>query len=504
MRDANNNVLSGRAVSWTSDAPSVASVDVNTGVVTGMSAGTATITATSEGQRGSASVAVSAPSGGGGGGGLLHVSTRNPRYFENASGQIVYLTGSHTWSNVQDNGTSDPPPAFNYAAYLDFLAARGHNFTRLWVWEQAKWTAEISADYWFSPGPYMRTGPGVALDGKPKFDLTQFNQAFFDRVRSRAQDAAARGIYVSIMLFDGWSIATKPGFTANNPWKGHPFNAANNINGVNGDANGDGLGSEIQNLSNSAITALQDDYVRRMIDAVSDLDNVLFEVNNEGDATSTDWQSHIIQVIRDYESTKGKRHPVGMTAEWPNGVDNTLYSSEADWVSPASSLSSPAANNGAKVVIADTDHICGICGNVAWVWKSFTRGQNPILMDGYDGAAIGVGAAGYNANDGVWEAIRKNLGYARTYAARMNLAVAVPRGDLSSTGYCLAAVGSEYLVFLPSGGSANVNLSAASGTRVLEWLNTATGQTSVTSVQGGRTVTIRAPFSGSAVAYIHP
>ncbi|HJQ10592.1 MAG TPA: Ig-like domain-containing protein [Gemmatimonadaceae bacterium] len=59
-RDANNNVLTGRVISWTSSATAVATVS-SSGVVTAVGAGTATITATSEGQRGTASVTVTAP-----------------------------------------------------------------------------------------------------------------------------------------------------------------------------------------------------------------------------------------------------------------------------------------------------------------------------------------------------------------------------------------------------------------------------------------------------------
>jgi uncharacterized protein YjdB len=502
LRDANNNVLTGRVVAWNSNAPSVASINSSNGVVTGVASGSAMVTATSEGKSGTASVSVTPSTGGSG---PLRVSSRNRRYFETAAGQIVYLTGSHTWSNLQDNGTVDPPPVFNYTAYLDFLVAHGHNFFRLWTWEQAKWTDEISSAYWFSAGPYPRPGPGTALDGKPKFDLSQFNQDYFDRVRSRVQDAGTRGIYVSIMLFDGWSVTTKPGSAQNNPWKGHPFNSANNINGINGDANGDGLGPEIQTLSNPAITAIQDAYVQKIIDAVNDLDNVLFEIDNEGDASSKAWQYHMIQLIRNYEATKPKQHPIGITAMWPGGSDSDLYSSAADWISPTGNPDNPVSTTGSKVVIADTDHLCGICGNVAWVWRSLTRGQNPILMDGYDGAAIGVGASDYNVSNPVWEAIRKNLGWARSYASRINMAAAVPRGDLASTGYALAVVGTEYLVFQPSGGSVSVNLAGVAGARTVEWFNTSNGQTVIgASVNGGGWVTISAPFSGAWVAYIHP
>lgn len=49
-RDASNNVLTGRVVTWSSSAPTVASVDAATGLVTALDRGTATITATSEGK----------------------------------------------------------------------------------------------------------------------------------------------------------------------------------------------------------------------------------------------------------------------------------------------------------------------------------------------------------------------------------------------------------------------------------------------------------------------
>jgi len=57
LRDANGRTLSGRLVTWTSDNPAVATVDAN-GVVTGVSLGSAAVTATSEGVSGTASVTV--------------------------------------------------------------------------------------------------------------------------------------------------------------------------------------------------------------------------------------------------------------------------------------------------------------------------------------------------------------------------------------------------------------------------------------------------------------
>lgn len=65
----------------------------------------------------------------------LRIHPQNPRYFGDAEGRVVYLTGSHTWPNLQDIGLRGGPP-FPYAEYLDFMQSYGFNFMRLWMFEQ--------------------------------------------------------------------------------------------------------------------------------------------------------------------------------------------------------------------------------------------------------------------------------------------------------------------------------------------------------------------------------
>src|SRR5207302_5268446 len=62
-RDANGDTLSGRAVTWSSNNTSVATV-TSSGLVSGVTPGSATITATSEGKTGTAGITVTAPTGG--------------------------------------------------------------------------------------------------------------------------------------------------------------------------------------------------------------------------------------------------------------------------------------------------------------------------------------------------------------------------------------------------------------------------------------------------------
>ena len=445
--------------------------------------------------------------------GPLIVHPSNPRYFTDDTGRAVYLTGSHTWSNLKDMGKTDPPPRFDYEGYLDFLGRYNHNFIRLWTWELSTYTYDGESIY-AAPFPWLRTGPGEALDGKPKFDLTRLDPAYFDRLRARVEAAGARGFYVSVMLFEGHGMHASllPWC-----WDGHPFHVHNNVNGIDGDPDGDGRGLESHTLKIPAITELQEAYVRKVVDTVNDLDNVLYEIVNESGGYSTEWQYHLIRYIHDYERDKPKQHPVGMTFQWAQvcrGTNENLFEGPADWISPnpdGGYRDDPPAADGRKVILSDTDHLWGIGGNSAWVWKSFCRGLNPLFMDPYR-MAMKDGTQELSWTDRLsdvseldpeWDPIRKSLGYTLAYAEQMDLAAMAPRNDLSSTEYCLADPGAEYLIYLPDGGTATVDLSDVSGTLLLEWLNPGTGERiSGEAVDGGGPQTFIAPFEGDAVLYL--
>jgi Family of unknown function (DUF6298) len=469
-------------------------------------------------------------------GGPLTVLSENPRYFTMVGARrAVYLTGSHTWNNFQDWGLTDPPPVFDYPGYLDFLERHGHNFIRLYVWEQAAWFPGTQEKVVIAPLPYLRPGPGKALDGGPRFDLTQFNPAYFSRLRERVQAAGARGIYVSVMLFDGWSLELK-GRTVGNPWRGHPFNRSNNINGIDGDTDGDGEGKEVHTLINPAVTALQKAYIRHVIDTIGDLNNVLWEISNESHPGATAWEYEMIRAVKELEATRHRPHPVGMTSMWaePATKNASLLESPADWVSPHTNeldsyADDPPAASGKKVVISDTDHIWGIGGSPRWVWMSLLRGLNPIFMDPYvtsirrnlpawTSEATQTSFAPSLAPE--WEDVRNAMGYARALADRIDLTSMVPMGQLASTGFCLAAPGKEYLVYLPpkqgrlrqlarsilrgwASERVEVELSDVPSTLDVEWVDAERGVIMAGDpVMGGRKTEFRAPFAGQALLHL--
>ena len=448
--------------------------------------------------------------------GPLRVLRSNPRYFSDGSGKAVYLTGSHTWCNfATDQGKNDPPASFDFNAYLDFLVAHNHNFFRGWVWELTYSEEGKNPNGFFrwSPHPWLRTGPGKATDGKPKFDLDQFNQEFFDRIRSRVIAARDRGIYVSIMLFQGYSLQFN-----RNPTDGFPLDGRNNINGVDA-----GTGHAAHTLQNSAVTARQDAYVKRVIDAVNDLDNVLYEISNESGVYATAWQYHMINLIHQYEAGKPKQHPVGMTFQYAGGSNAELFASPADWISPGAGdgyQTDPPAADGRKVLVNDTDHSffwtglqkSGTAGQQAWVWKNLVRGNYVLFMDPYlakwttrnnpVGTNLQDQAFG-TSPDPYWETLRNAMGRAKTYADKVNLAAMTPQNALASTAYCLANPGHEYLVYQPRANSA-FTVSLKAGAYHYEWFNPSTGAVTssgqFTASAGEKT--FAAPFSGDAVLYI--
>jgi hypothetical protein len=103
-----------------------------------------------------------------------------------------------------------------------------------------------------------------------------------------------------------------------------------------------------------------------------------------------------------------------------------------------------------------------------------------------------------------WDNLRNNMGTIVSYANTMNLAAMTPQPSLSSTGYCLAKAGAEYLVYEP-GSSGSFTVSVTPATYAFEWFNPSSGSVTSTgtitvSAPGNQSFTM--PFSGDGVLYL--
>jgi hypothetical protein len=190
---------------------------------------------------------------------------------------------------------------------------------------------------------------------------------------------------------------------------------------------------------------------------------------------------------------------VGLTGHGAERLAS-LLESPADWASPGRRDGygeDPPAWDGKKVSLLDTDHIWGVGGNPAWVWKSFLRGHNPIFMDPYDGAVLG------KPGDPRWEPVRRAMGQTRRFAERVNLTEMAPCGELASPGYCLARPGVEYLVYQPRKGEGfSVELKA--GTYRYEWFDPTKGAPAGSGEikSSGGAEPFKAPFAADAALYL--
>jgi len=440
-------------------------------------------------------------------------------YFSDGSGKAVYLTGSHTWNTLQDWGTDGVVQPTDFAAFVHMLVSHNNNFTLLWATELPTFhglptRAGPSPDITVTPQPWVRVGPGNASDGKPKFDLTKFNQAYFDRLRERTAQLNSAGIYAGIYFFTGeWINIFRF------PNDGYPLTGSNNINGVD---DGGGTGSVTMTAPN-AVTAVQDAYVRKVIDTLNDLPNVLWGVSEEAPGNSMWWNSHLISLTRSYEAGKPLQHPIG----YPVRIDNddpSLVDSDADWIAPVARIS-PVNNCGSgkpscKVCINDSDHsYWGMWNdsprtNRSFFWTNFTYGNQTIFMDPYvlyyprenrnltPSPKNGISAE----PDARWENVRATMGYIRGYADRMNLAAMSPRAGMSGTSHVIAnlnAAGAEILAYSPYGGPIDLNLEGCNAQFAVEWLNPSTGaKTPAADVSGGAKRMLTPPFDGDAVLYL--
>jgi hypothetical protein len=449
----------------------------------------------------------------------LKALSTNPNYFTDGTGKAIYLTGSHTWNNLQDWGTEGSVRPFDFTAYVKMLVKYKHNFTLLWATELPAFrglptTAPPRPDFWVDPHPWQRTGPGNASDGKLKFDLTRLNQGYFDRLRERVEQLNAAGIYAGVYFFSGeWLLRFR--FSGD----GYPLSATNNINGID---DGGGTGAATMSAPN-AVTAVQDAYVRKVIDTLDDLPNVLWIVSEEAPPNSTWWNQHLIELTRSYEARKPLQHPVGYAVHADNN-DATIVNSDADWIAPAAKIS-PTTSCGTgrppcKVNVNDSDHsYFGMWNESAqanrnYFWINFTNGNQTLFMDPYmvyyprekrnlcPSPRNGIGSD----PDPRWDNVRATMGHIREYADRMNLAAMRPQGTLSTTGHALASVRpavAEYLVYAPKGGRFSLDVSQTNARLTVEWMNAATGaRVAGADVEGGARKDFTPPFRDAAVLYL--
>jgi IPT/TIG domain len=448
--------------------------------------------------------------------GALSVSLSNRRYVVSQGGRPFLLIGAYTTDSQVDGSRESRP--LDWEAFLDFYRRNGFNMIR-------GWTAESALDlHLHNPGrysPQRYSFSDVCCSGydrtERKWDLNRLNQGYFDRLRKRAIAAGMHGIYISAMMFQGWDVTTHHCHVANS-WTSNPFNAANNVNGIDGDPRGTGQGAATERYQQHeppalrAVLAYQEAWVSKVVYTLNDLDNVVWEIANESPAQpgADAWQQMLVRYIRRVESQPPEHHHLiwrtaeiagcGQNLHGKDGTDATLFASSAELVSPTyngsgsdynGSYEGPKPSDESKVVILDDDHVD--LHDPVRIWKAFTRGYNLLYANDDLPDCHGNCVAVVNA-----------LAEVARFASRLDLATTVPHPELSSTGFALADPGKEYLVYDPLGKAFSVDFSGTKGTFLGEWFATSTGKSILAerTWEGGTTHLFTPPLKGPSVLYV--
>jgi hypothetical protein len=197
----------------------------------------------------------------------LALHPKHPRYLTfRGKAAILVGSGEHYGAVVNRD--------FDYRKYLDTLAADGLDLTRLFVGTYYEKPGDFGIEANTlapAPGralvPWARSDTAGAADGGAKFDLSQWDSAYFERLRSFVAEAGKRGIVVEVVLFSSYY---------GSGWPHSPMNAANNVNGI-----GTVPKEKAQTLDNGNLLAEQERVVRKIVAELRDFDNVYYEIQNE-------------------------------------------------------------------------------------------------------------------------------------------------------------------------------------------------------------------------------
>jgi hypothetical protein len=194
---------------------------------------------------------------------------------------------------------------FDFIPYLNELQSKGLNLTRTFTgvdWEPTG-AFNISQNV-LSPAPnrvicpWARSNVPGATHGGNKWDLNQWDPAYFDRMKQFVSEAERRGIIVDLALFCP--------FYTDAQWNYSPMKAANNVNNV-----GDIERESVYTLDkNGELLDIQHNMVRKIVQELRGFTNIIYEICNEPyfGGVTMDWQHRIAEVIRDAEASPGIKH----------------------------------------------------------------------------------------------------------------------------------------------------------------------------------------------------
>lgn len=427
----------------------------------------------------------------------LEICPRHPYYFRDGERHVVLLGVSDralfsVWKN--DKG-------FDWRKYLDELQTYRLNYVRQDVcsWGALRAAVDYPAQFSSPAWPFERTGPGKAVDGKPRFDLTRLDGDYFEgRLRPFLREAGRRGVYVELTLFEGFR---KRSFAES------LYADTNSVNQ---------LGLEPRQATSDAaldhprLMAIQHGYVDRVLAETASSGNVIYEIANETGGPR--WVAHFIDYIHHHREHPSQLVSAGeqTSAFDPRRGANDIvvkhrgkagpYASHEDLQSHRAALlryrvGKPVSHNEYFLYVNRSTDDVHFPRKMMWV--DFTAGGHSNLFDfSYwrgTGRTLGEGQPSRSPPGEILqgglhlqEFIRENDVRFWSMAPRDKLATI--EGGGKTKVFTLARPGAEYVCYLLGDGPVTVRLDLTMGTFEAGWFDPREGKflASRKPVRGGK------------------
>lgn len=397
----------------------------------------------------------------------LTVHPTNPHYLQDGSETVILIGGGKTVHPSSDGQLTIDENN------IDEWTSFGVNFARIWTILPWEGTDTVY--------PWARTGPGTANDGGPKFDLTKFDEEYFDRMEELL--AHNPDFYLQFMVFD--EVGLEPG---SERWDRHPFNPDNHINSLRLLSTGSNAVPEFYDTSNRRLMQIQEDYVHKVLGELDHHPNIIYEIANETTAP-WDWQRKWVDFIEFRSDSPISNNPF---ARREKNLEYKLLDivnyHNLDETNTNSIILSDKFSQ--KVLKFDEQATSGLdaSGMRQVAWQTFTAGAH----------------LNWDAVENQGEAQRTSY-YLASFITENDVDPATmwPSNSLVNVGFALANPGTEYVVFLHSARAVTVDLSAAPTSLTAKWYDTATGNySSPSTIEGGGNFTLTNPFETDVVLYI--
>ena len=399
----------------------------------------------------------------------------NPHYFSYDGKPAILITSGEHYGAVMN-------PDFDYKIYLETLQKDGLNLTRTMTgaYFEPAGAFNITKNT-LGPDKGKFICPWIRVGTEFKFDLDQWNPAYFARLKDFVAEAQKRGVIVELSLFCP--------FYEEMQWELSPFNIKNNVNGLGAIPR-----TDVYTLDkNKGLLAIQEKMVRKVVEELKGFPNLIYEICNEPyfGGITIDWQNRIARVISETEKPFSIQHLISQNIgngfqkiKEPNplvSVFNFHYAAPPRAVTLNYDLNKVIGENetgfnGQKdstyrkeaweLILAGG----GLFNNLDY---SFTTDNEDGTFQ-YPAAQPGGGTP----------AFRRQLGCLKKFIESFNFVAMKPDTTIYSGGLAgknkvciLAETGKQYAIYWMGGKQVRLELNLPKGNYSLEWMNPLSGKT---------------------------